>query len=90
MSDVTRQPDGQEVLLPTMWQALIALARAADDLARAALIVRQESRPPGHRFRSPDDLRRIAGQLSNTAQICRNAQDAVSEAGNAFTASRAA
>jgi hypothetical protein len=90
MSDVTTQPAWEEILLPTMWQALNALARAADDLARAALILRQESRPPGQRFRSPDDLCRIAGQFSNTAQICGNAQDAVSTAGNAFTALRAA
>ena len=55
--------------------AIGALAGAVDDLHRAALILRQESRPADQRFRTPDDLRRIAGQFSDRARLCRSALD---------------
>ncbi len=54
-----------------------ALAGAIDDLHRAALILRQESRPAAQRFRTPDDLRRIADQFSERARTCLAVQDAL-------------
>jgi hypothetical protein len=56
---------------------LAALAGAVDDLHRAALVLRQESRPTEHRFRTPDDLRRIADQFSERARSCLHAQEAL-------------
>ncbi len=58
-----------------------ALAGAIDDLHRAALILRQESRPTSQRFRTPDDLRRVADQFSDRARACQAAQDALLAAG---------
>lgn len=89
MDNVTTQLTAAESLMPALQQALNALACAADDLARAAHVLRQESRPASQRFRSPDDLRRIAGQFADTARRCRTAQDAVFDAGSQFAASRA-
>ena len=57
-----------------------ALAGAIDDLHRAALILRQESRAPEQRFRKPEDLRRIADQFSERARTCQAAQNAMLEA----------
>ena len=54
-----------------------ALAGAIDDLHRAALILRQESRAPEQRFRTPEDLRRIADQFSERARSCQTAQNAM-------------
>ena len=54
-----------------------ALAGAIDDLQRAALILRQESRPADQRFRTPADLRRIAGQFSERARSCQVAQETI-------------
>lgn len=58
-----------------------ALAGAIDDLHRAALILRQESRPAAQRFRTPDDLRRIANQFSERTRTCQAVQDALLAAG---------
>lgn len=63
-------------LLPTLSQTLEALIGAADDLRRAALILRQESQEPELRFRSPEDLRRIADQFSARALLCQQASEA--------------
>lgn len=54
-----------------------ALAGAIDDLHRAALILRQESRAREQRFRTAEDLRRIADQFSERARTCQAAQDAM-------------
>lgn len=54
-----------------------ALAGAIDDLHRAALILRQESRLAPQRFRTPEDLRRIADQFSERARFCQAAQDTI-------------
>ncbi len=54
-----------------------ALAGAVDDQNRAALILRQESRPADQRFRSPYHLRRIAEQFSDRARRCHAALDAL-------------
>ena len=54
-----------------------ALAGAIDDLHRAALILRQESRPAAQRYRTPDDLRRIADQFSKRARTWQAVQGAL-------------
>jgi hypothetical protein len=54
-----------------------ALAGAIDDVQRAALILRQESRPSAQRFRTPDDLRRIAAQFSERTRSCQAAQEPI-------------
>ena len=64
-------------LLAAASAAPCALAGAIDDLHRAALILRQESRPASQRFRTPDDLRRIADQFSERARTCQAVQDAI-------------
>jgi hypothetical protein len=66
-----------------------ALAGAIDDLQRAALILRQESRPASQRFRTADDLRRIADQLSERARACLAVQDALLAAGREASGARA-
>jgi hypothetical protein len=66
-----------------------ALAGAIDDLHRAALILRQESRPAAQRFRTPDDLRRIADQFSERARACQAVQDALLAAGREAAGARA-
>ena len=63
--------------LTAMNAGLGALAGAVDDLHRAALILRQESRPTGQRFRAPEDLRRIADQFSDRARSCQTAHETV-------------
>lgn len=64
-------------LIAAMNTGLGALGDAVDDLHRAALILRQESRPAAQRFRTPDDLRRIADQFSERARACQTAQKAI-------------
>lgn len=65
-----------------------ALASAIDNLHRAALILRQEARPAPQRFRTPDDLRRIADQLSERARACQAVQDALFAAGREAVGAR--
>lgn len=62
----------------TVGVALGALAGATDDLHRAALILRQIASGTSERIgRSPEDYRRIAGQLSDRAKACKAAEDAL-------------
>jgi hypothetical protein len=66
-----------QALLPNLSTGLGALAGAIDDLHRAALILRQESRTAAERFRTPRDLRRIADQFSDRAHSCQAAHEAL-------------
>ena len=82
----TAQSPQPAALLPTIRQSLEALTGAADDLRRAALILRQQSQPPELRFRSPEDLRRIADQFSARAQSCQQALEATLAVGRELVA----
>lgn len=78
ITDVSATPSA--ALAAAMNTSFGALAGAIDDLHRAALILRQESRAPKQRFRKPQDLRRIADQFSERARSCQTAQNAMLEA----------
>lgn len=81
MSLTNSTANSNSSLLTAMNAGLGALAGAIDDLQRAALILRQESRPAEQRFRTPADLRRIADQFAERARSCRAAQEAILAAG---------
>ncbi len=68
--------DDTAKLLASASAILGALAVAIDDLNRAGLILRQEARPPGDRFRTPEDMRRIADQFSDRARNSRTSYEA--------------
>jgi len=78
ITDVSATPSA--ALAAAMNKSFGALAGAIDDLHRAALILRQESRTPEQRFRTAEDLRRIADQFSERARTCQAAQNAMLEA----------
>ena len=75
ITDVSATPSA--ALAAAMNTSCGALDGAIDDFHRAALILRQESRPPEQRFRTPEDLRRIAGQFSERARSRQVAQNAM-------------
>jgi hypothetical protein len=75
MSATNPTPELNQALLPRLSAGLCALSGAVDDLHRAGLILRQESRAAAERFRSPDDLRRIADQFSDRARSCQAAHE---------------
>lgn len=77
MSATNPTAESNQALLPSLSTGLGALAGAIDDLHRAALILRQESRTVAERFRTPHDLRRIADQFSDRARSCKAAHDTI-------------
>ena len=77
MSATNPTTESHQALLPSLNKGLGALAGAVDDLHRAALILRQESRTAAERFRTPDDLRRIADQFSDRARSCKAAHETI-------------
>jgi hypothetical protein len=77
MSATNPAPESNQALQPSLSKGLGALAGAVDDLHRAALILRQESRAAAERFRTPDDLRRIADQFTDRARSCKAAHEAI-------------
>jgi hypothetical protein len=77
MSATNPTAESNQSLLPSLSTGLGALAGAVDDLHRAALILRQESRAAAERFRTPHDLRRIADQFSDRARSCKAARETI-------------
>ena len=77
MSATNPTAESNQALLSSLSTALGALAGAIDDLHRAALILRQESRTAAERFRTPHDLRRIADQFSDRAHSCQAAHETI-------------
>jgi hypothetical protein len=69
--------ESNHALLPSLSTGLGPLAAAIDDLHRAALILRQESRTTAARFRTPHDLRQIADQFSARARSCQAAHETI-------------
>ena len=76
-------------LLATRGHALGALAGAIDDLHRAALILNQMASGISQRMRTPEDYRRIAGQLSERARACKAVEDSLVTACRAAQAATA-
>jgi hypothetical protein len=62
--------DSTSLLLTSANAMLAALTGAIDDLNRAVLILRQESRTASERFRTPEDLQCIASQISDRVRSC--------------------
>ena len=89
MSATNPTAESNQALLPSLSTGLGALAGAIDDLRRAALILRQESRSVGQRFRSPEDLRRIADQFSDRAGSCQAAHETLLAIGQKIAAAKA-
>ncbi len=77
MSAPNPTPELNQALLSSLSTGLGALAGAVDDLHRAALILRQESRTAAERFRTPHDLPRIADQFSDRARSCKAAHESL-------------
>lgn len=77
-------PQQQDPLLKTLTRALEALTGSAEDLSRAALILRQQTQPEGGPARSPADLRRIADEFSARAKANQAALEAVLTTGRSI------
>lgn len=80
--------DSTAKLLAATSAILGALSGAVDDLNRAALVLRQEARPSGERFRTPEDMRRIAEQFSDRARNSRASYEAAISVCRAIVATR--